>query len=172
MDAKKSTQVAVWTRLKQGPWLRASAWLVAVGALALVGQGTAKQLPRAAGASTPSRAGRLPIPKDRGPRRTAASARPRPCPEPPSRTEDKRIVLNTAGIEQLIRLPGIGRKRAGAIVRLRTRLGKFRRLRDLLRIRGLGWRLLKRIRPHVVIDPVRAPPKERKGQKLKPGRDR
>ena len=72
--------------------------------------------------------------------------------------DDGRIILNLATVDDLVRLPGIGRKRAKAIVALRQRLGKFRRLRDLLRIRGIAYRSLRRLKPHVLLDrpaPVR-----------------
>ncbi len=69
-------------------------------------------------------------------------------------TEDGKVILNLASVKDLVRLPGIGSKRAQAIVELRQRLGgKFRRLRDLLRIRGIGFRSLKRIEPLVVLNP-------------------
>ena len=41
---------------------------------------------------------------------------------------------------------------------LRQQLGgRFRRVRDLLRVRGIGYRTLKRIEPLVVLDPPAAP---------------
>ena len=69
-------------------------------------------------------------------------------------TDDGKVILNVASVKDLVQLPGIGSKRALAIVELRQRLGgRFRRVRDLLRIRGIGYRSLKRIEPLVVLDP-------------------
>jgi competence protein ComEA len=62
------------------------------------------------------------------------------------------VNLNRASVAELQRLPGIGAKRAAAIVELRERLGKFRRASDLLRIKGIGPRLLERISPHLILD--------------------
>jgi competence protein ComEA len=73
-------------------------------------------------------------------------------------TPDGRVVLNLASEDDLVKLPGVGRKRAQAILRLRSRLKRFRSLRQLLRVRGLGFRLLKRLKPHVVLDPLPASP--------------
>jgi len=87
----------------------------------------------------------------------AAGAQP-----PKAVTADGRVILNLATEDDLVQLPGIGVKRAQAIVALRTRLGRFRRVEDLLRVRGLGPRLLRRLRPHVAIDPPEPPrPNER-----------
>jgi competence protein ComEA len=68
-------------------------------------------------------------------------------------TTDGRVILNLADEHELRRLPGVGARRAEAIVRLRKRLGHFRRIQDLLRVRGIGPRSLRRMRPHLVLDP-------------------
>lgn len=75
-------------------------------------------------------------------------------------TADGKVILNLASEVELTRLPGVGKRRAEQIVALRTRLGKFRKLRDLLRVKGIGPRSLKRLAPLVVLDP---PPPERDG---------
>jgi competence protein ComEA len=61
-------------------------------------------------------------------------------------------VLNAASPDELRRLPGIGPSKAEAIVELRTRLKKFRRVTELLRVRGIGPKSLKRLEPLVVLD--------------------
>jgi competence protein ComEA len=83
-------------------------------------------------------------------------------PEPPAQsassapstraTPDDPVVLNTATHADLRRLPGVGDKRAEAILALRTRLGRFRQLEDLLKVKGVGRAMLKRLRPLVRID--------------------
>jgi competence protein ComEA len=62
------------------------------------------------------------------------------------------VVLNRADAAELRRLPGVGAKRAEAIVLLRQRLGRFRRPNDLLRVKGIGPRTLERMLPHLVLD--------------------
>lgn len=66
---------------------------------------------------------------------------------------DGRVVLNIASEGELTKLPGIGPKRAQAILALRQRLGRFRRVEDLLRVKGIGRKMLDRIRPAVILDP-------------------
>jgi competence protein ComEA len=65
---------------------------------------------------------------------------------------DGRIILNVAGEDELTKLPGIGPSRARAILALRQRLSKFRAVEDLLRVKGIGRKTLRRIKPNVVLD--------------------
>jgi len=67
-------------------------------------------------------------------------------------TTDGRIVLNVATEDELRRLPGVGPSKARAIVALRTKLGKFKRPEDLLRVKGIGRRSLARMRPLLLVD--------------------
>jgi competence protein ComEA len=55
--------------------------------------------------------------------------------------------LNTAGLEALQRLPGIGPTLAERIVTDRRAFGLFRTPEDLLRVPGIGPRRWERIRP-------------------------
>ena len=67
-------------------------------------------------------------------------------------TEDGKVILNLASVEDLRHLPGVGPKRAESILALRARLGRFKQVNDLLRVKGIGVRGLKKIMPHVVLD--------------------
>lgn len=67
-------------------------------------------------------------------------------------TPDGKVILNLASEVELRRLPSVGAKRARSIVELRTRLGKLRRVEDLLRVKGIGRKLLARLRPLVLVD--------------------
>jgi competence protein ComEA len=70
---------------------------------------------------------------------------------------DGRIILNVASEEELMKLPGIGPSRARAILALRQRLAKFRAVEDLLRVKGIGRKTLRRLKPNVVLDRPVAP---------------
>jgi competence protein ComEA len=59
--------------------------------------------------------------------------------------------LNRADAVALDALPGVGPVLAERIVEQRRRHGPFRRLEDLRAVRGIGPRLLERIRGHVRI---------------------
>jgi competence protein ComEA len=85
---------------------------------------------------------------------SASSGTAKAAADPPSGiTRDGKVILNAATAEQLTRLPGVGVKRAAAIVKLRDRLKRFRRVTDLLRVRGIGVKTLKRMLPHLVLNP-------------------
>lgn len=75
-------------------------------------------------------------------------------PKKPSEglTSDGKVILNVASAEVLTQLPGVGARRAEAIVALRQRLKGFKKPSDLLRVRGIGVRSLKRMLPHLVLD--------------------
>jgi competence protein ComEA len=71
---------------------------------------------------------------------------------PPGITRDGKVVLNVASADELTQLPGVGMKRAQAIVALRTKLKRFKSPTDLLRVKGIGPRGLQRMLPHLVLD--------------------
>lgn len=61
-----------------------------------------------------------------------------------------RIDLNRAAVTELMRLPGVGEKRAQAIVAARTRR-PFQKPEDVLVVKGIGPRWLAKVRAHVVV---------------------
>lgn len=64
-----------------------------------------------------------------------------------------RIDLNRAGPAELMRLPGVGEKRAQAIIAARTK-APFRRPEDVLVVKGIGPAWLARVRANVVVGAV------------------
>jgi len=66
--------------------------------------------------------------------------------------------LNTATAEQLDRLPGIGPKTAAAIIELRQKMGGFRKVEDLMSVRGIGEKTFIKLRPLVTVPPRSNPP--------------
>jgi competence ComEA-like helix-hairpin-helix protein len=63
------------------------------------------------------------------------------------------IDLNSASLEQLEQLPGIGPSTAKAIVQFREKSGPFERVEDLLAIHGISKKRLEKLRPYVVVRP-------------------
>lgn len=75
----------------------------------------------------------------------------------PSETEyspEGRIDMNTATLEQLISLPGIGEKIAAGILALREEMEYFRYPEDLLRVKGISEAKLLSINDLIYIQPI------------------
>src|SRR5664279_3716140 len=68
------------------------------------------------------------------------------------RTPDGKVILTLATLTDLRTLPHIGQKRAEAILALRDKLKKFRRVQELRRIRGIGAKTLQKLSPKILID--------------------
>lgn len=63
------------------------------------------------------------------------------------------INLNTATVDQLETLPGIGRKTAERIIEYRTKSGGFKRIEDLMNVKGIGEKSFLKLKPLVVVPP-------------------
>lgn len=61
------------------------------------------------------------------------------------------IPVNTASVEELDTLPGIGPKTAQAIVEYRETHGKFNSAEDLLQVPGIGPKKLAALKPHITL---------------------
>lgn len=64
---------------------------------------------------------------------------------------DGVVNIQTATVEQLQQLPGIGPSKAEAIVAQRERRA-FRRIEDILRVRGIGRSTFRRLRSMLTVD--------------------
>lgn len=63
-----------------------------------------------------------------------------------SQDSDGRINLNTATLEELMTLPGIGEKRAQAILNLREQKGSFQKIDDLMEAEGIKEGIFQKIK--------------------------
>ena len=68
------------------------------------------------------------------------------------------VDLNHASEEELCELPGIGPARAQAILAFRAAHGGFSSVSQLLRVKGFGRAMLKRLRPLLTLSPPAASP--------------
>jgi len=81
----------------------------------------------------------------------ALLAAPTPASGAGGEEKPARVNLNTAGMEELTTLPGIGPAYAKRIVDYREKNGPFKRVEDLLNIQGIGEKTLERIREKVTV---------------------
>ncbi len=63
--------------------------------------------------------------------------------------ENDPIDLNQATVRELIQLPGVGEVIAKRIVDFREEHGPFKRVEDLMKIKGIGEKSLEKIRPYI-----------------------
>ena len=62
-----------------------------------------------------------------------------------------KLNLNTASLEQLATLPGIGEKTAGNIYAYRNRVGKIKSLDELLNIKGIGEKKISKLKDFLTL---------------------
>ena len=62
-----------------------------------------------------------------------------------------KININSADIDQLSLIKGIGIKKAQAIVDYRTSHGKFTTLEEVVNVKGIGKGTLKKIMPYLTL---------------------
>ena len=68
--------------------------------------------------------------------------------------EEKSIDINSADLETLIRLPGIGEITAQRIIDLRAEKGKFDSLDELMDVKGIGKSKFSKIEKFLYINPT------------------
>jgi competence protein ComEA len=83
----------------------------------------------------------------------------RTAQEPPARTSTERpapLNLNAATEAQLEALPGIGAATAARIVEYRKKNGGFKKIEDLMNVKGIGEKSFLKLKPLVTVGPARA----------------
>jgi competence ComEA-like helix-hairpin-helix protein len=62
-----------------------------------------------------------------------------------------KLNLNTATAEQLQLLPGVGAEKAERVVTWRTKNGGFKRVADLRKVKGFGYKTIKKLEKYLDI---------------------
>ena len=61
------------------------------------------------------------------------------------------VNLNTATLEQLETLPGIGRRTAERILEYRSKSGGFKKIEELMNVKGIGEKSFLKLKPLVSV---------------------
>ena len=61
------------------------------------------------------------------------------------------VNLNTASVSQLEALPGIGQKTAERIVEYRQKVGGFKKVEDVMNVRGVGEKNFLKLKPMLTL---------------------
>lgn len=64
----------------------------------------------------------------------------------------RQVDLNKASAEELATIPGIGVALAQRIVEFREKEGAFRRVEDLMKVKGIGEKSFQKMQPHIKVD--------------------
>ena len=81
----------------------------------------------------------------------AAPTRSAAAPAAGTTATESRININTATVEELTMLPGIGPSYAQRIVEHREKNGPFKKVEDLLNVRGIGEKTFEKIRERLTV---------------------
>ena len=65
-------------------------------------------------------------------------------------SKEGKVNINTATVEELKTLKGVGDKKAGAIIEYRKKNGSFKTKEDLMKVRGIGKKLFDSFQERIV----------------------
>lgn len=77
---------------------------------------------------------------------SGSSAEPNQSP-----TDLGKVNINSANINELCLLPGIGEKKAKSIISFREEFGRFTRPEDLLHVDGFSYTTIEELRPYITV---------------------
>lgn len=63
----------------------------------------------------------------------------------------KLININTAGVDQLVKLPRVGEKIAQRIIDFRKKNGKFKKPADLMKVKGIGEKTFEQLKKLITV---------------------
>ncbi len=72
-------------------------------------------------------------------------------PQTLASSQDGRININTAGASELMKLPGIGEKKAAEIINYRESIGNFKKIDDIINVTGIGQATFDNIKDRITV---------------------
>ncbi len=65
------------------------------------------------------------------------------------------VNINTATVEQLDALPGVGAKMAARIIEYRQKNGPFKKIEDLMNVKGIGEKAFLKMKNQLTVGPAK-----------------
>jgi len=95
---------------------------------------------------------------------TAAAAQAKNTGAPRAKAATTAVVnINTAPASEIEGLPGIGAKTAARIVEYRQKNGPFKKIEELMNVRGIGEKNFLKLKPQLSVGPVKADHAQQQG---------
>jgi comEA protein len=73
------------------------------------------------------------------------------APQPAGKAAADKININTAGLDELQKLPSVGPKIAQRILDYRKQNGNFKRIEDLMKVRGIGEKVFLKLKDQLAV---------------------
>ncbi len=69
----------------------------------------------------------------------------------PSSAYVKKVNINTAGVKELQTLPRVGEKTAKRIIDYRKKHGRFKRIEDIMKVKGIGEKTFQKMKNRITV---------------------
>ena len=66
--------------------------------------------------------------------------------------EKAKININTASVKELVKLSKVGEVKAEAIVVYRDEHGKFTKIEDITKVKGIGGKIFEKIKDQITVE--------------------